>query len=255
MPLALIAPWLAGRGRPGGGSGGWAWGLFGLQLVVFSGMRLEFEGRSSPFTGRYFFWFAGPAVVMAVSALAGLAARGRAARGLAVALVGGAARAVRVGLGGDPALAPEGDLEHRLRPDPADARRGRHRRPGDRLEPAADHRLVLRPPSISLPADPEELARLNRDSPTPADYLLVDMNYNCIASTPPGAPGLARPGPPPRPWEGGLLVDYEFVLPPDLTRPIGYVFLRRRTVPASPLETQIRRQQGRQPSGFPGTRG
>jgi hypothetical protein len=43
--------------------------MFALQLVVFSALRLELEDRNSPHHGRYFFWFATPAVLLGVGVL------------------------------------------------------------------------------------------------------------------------------------------------------------------------------------------
>ena len=145
-PLALVAPWLAARGTPHRRFAGWALGLFGLQLVIFSAMRLEFEGRASPFTGRYFFWFGGPAVLLGVGTLARLSARWPAVRRLGMAVV-----VVQLGLFGwawvgHPALAFGVGHQHRRGPGPAHAGRSGRGRSGDRLESAADHRVVRRPP-------------------------------------------------------------------------------------------------------------
>jgi hypothetical protein len=98
--------------------------------------------------------------------------------------------------------------------------------------------------SVSLPADLEELARLNRESPTPADYLFIDNNFNCIDLDVRWAE-LARSGPGAPQWEPLLLRDYEYALPPRMTRPLMYVVLRRRGVPASPRELETLRLMGR----------
>ena len=245
MPMLLAAPRLAARGSAERRFAAWALGLFGLQLVVFSGLRLEFDGRDSPFTGRYFFWFAGPAVVIGVSVLARLWAWRRSGLAAAVVLV-----AVQVGLFGSAwrAMLPwhlKGGVN--IGADPIRRMLA---------EVVAENRVIasnqpqvtawfcgLR--SISLPADPDELARLDRESPTPADYLFIDMNYNCIVLDPRWI--LLTSADPSRrsPWEPRLLAAYDFVIPPRLTRPIGYVFLRRRAVPAGPFEVEIRRTQGR----------
>ncbi len=245
MPLALVGPWLAARGTAGRRFGRWALGLFGLQLVVFSGMRLEFDGRSSPFTGRYFFWFAGPAVILGVSVLARLAAWSRAGRAVAVVLV-----AVQLGIFGSGwrAMLPwHLERTSKLGADPV-RRMLSEVVVGGRVIASNQPQITAWPGglrSISLPADPDELARLNLESPTPADYLVIDRNYNCIDLDPRWA--LLTSDDPSRrsPWEGRLLRDYTFVLPARLTRPIGYVFLRRRSVPAGPLEIQVGRDQGR----------
>jgi hypothetical protein len=90
--------------------------------------------------------------------------------------------------------------------------------------------------SISLPADPAELDRLNRQSSTPADYLFVDLYLNFITLDPRWAnllsPEIRRESP----WEAALLRDYDYALPPRRTRPIGYVMFRRKGVPESALE-------------------
>jgi len=256
-PLLLVAPWLAGRATPQRRFAGWALGLFGLQLVVFSALRLEVETTPpvSPHNGRYFFWFAGPAVVLGVSALARLAAWRPAGRGLAVGLV-----AIQLGLFG---WAWWLILPWHLRSDSNIGTDPIRRMLAEVVGPgrviASNQPQVtawfggLR--SISLPADPDELARLNRDSPTSADYLFVDMNYNCI-DLDRNWKLLTATGPALRsPWEDRLLADYQYVLPPHLTRPIRYVFLRRRAVPAGPLEIEIRRDSRDPPARFRGPRG
>jgi hypothetical protein len=96
--------------------------------------------------------------------------------------------------------------------------------------------------SISLPADPTELERLNRDSPTPADYIFIDNNYNCIDLDPRWSylaekdPRLVSA------WAPEILRDYQYVLPPKLTRPIRYVMLRRRAIPPGEWERDFNRQ-------------
>ena len=80
------------------------------------------------------------------------------------------------------------------------------------------------------------LARLNRESPAPVDYLFVDMNANFIDVDSRWANLIASPPRYTSPWEAVVLRDYEYVLPPKGTRPIGYVLLRRKGVPRSDLE-------------------
>jgi hypothetical protein len=53
----------------------WSVGFFALQLVVFSALRLELLDRGSPHHGRYFFWFAAPALLLGVGMLRRLRSR------------------------------------------------------------------------------------------------------------------------------------------------------------------------------------
>ena len=89
MPLALIGPWFARRGTSYRRFATWSVGFFALQLVLFSALRLEFEGRDSPHNGRYFFWFAAPAILIGVGTLHRLSSGRRWVRGLiVVAIIG-----------------------------------------------------------------------------------------------------------------------------------------------------------------------
>jgi Dolichyl-phosphate-mannose-protein mannosyltransferase len=240
MPLALIGVWVARRGTSFRRFAGWSVGLFALQLVLFSGLRLEFEGRGSPHNGRYFFWFAAPALLIGVGTMARLSTGRRWVQGLvALAIVGQLGLFAtawppivrwhlsrRVNLGRDP-------IRKMLAQVVQDNRLIASNQP----QITAWHSGLR---SISLPADPAELDRLNRESPTPADYLLVDLNAHFILSDIRWArlvgsdPRLASP------WEAVLLRDYDYVLPPRRTRTIGggYVLLRRKAVPRSDLERQ-----------------
>jgi len=239
LPLALVAPAFLRSERPAGRFAAWSVGFFGLQLVVFSALRLELEDRVSPHHGRYFFWFAAPAVLLGVGTLRRLRSRPGPFSWLAALVV--VAQLALFGSGWrDIALRHSGETN--LGHDPI--RRALYRLVTDDRVIASNQPQItawfcgLR--SISLPADPAELADLNRASPTPADFLFIDMNFNCIdldprwqllAST---DPRMASP------WEAELLRDYEYVLPPDQTRPLLYVLLRRRTVNPSPLERQLK---------------
>jgi hypothetical protein len=237
LPLAIVFPAFLRREKPAGRFAVWSLALLALQLVVFSALRLELDDRVTAHHGRYFFWFAAPALLLGVGMLRCIRMRLTAFSWLAAFLV--VVQLALFGLGWRDIVirhAPETNIGH----DPA-------RRALARL--VTDDRLIasnqpqitawfsgLR--SISLPADLNELAALNRASPTPADYLFVDMNFNCIdldlrwselcSTDPPAASS----------WEAELLRDYEYVLRPDLTRPLLYVLLRRRAVPPSPLERQ-----------------
>ena len=84
MPLALVGPWFAARGTGYRRFAAWSVGFFLLQLVLFSALRLEIEGRNSPHNGRYFFWFAAPAVLIGVGTLRRISTGRRWVLGLAV---------------------------------------------------------------------------------------------------------------------------------------------------------------------------
>jgi hypothetical protein len=219
-------PWLA-----------WAVGLFGLQLVVFSALRLEFEPRVSPHHGRYFFWFAPVAIVLAVEALAWVARLGRAARVAAVLIV-----LAQVGL-----FAPtwwawilDNQRPYNLGRDPVRQAVTKVVGPSGIVASNQPQMLAwncgLR--SMSLPADLDELERLSQNSSTPPDYLFIDLNFNAIeldhrwsdlVRVPPGSTTV---------WEKELLHNYTYILPPLRTRPLMFVFLRRKDVPAGPLERE-----------------
>jgi len=239
LPLALVAPAFLRSERPAGRFAAWSVGFFALQLVVFSALRLELQDRLSPHHGRYFFWFAAPALVLGVGMLRRLRSRPGPFSWLATLLV-----VAQLALFGsawrDIALRHSGETN--LGHDPI--RRALTRLVTDDRVIASNQPQItawfcgLR--SISLPADPAELADLNRVSPTPVDFLFIDINFNCIdldtrwhllASA---DPRMASP------WEAELLRDYEYVLLPDQTRPLLYVLLRRRTVSPSPLERQLK---------------
>ena len=236
MPLALVGLKVSRLGANFRRFAAWSSGLFALQLVLFSGLRLEFDGREAPHNGRYFFWFAAPALLIGVGTLARLPRGRRWGRGLvAVAIL------VQIGLF-TTAWASIARW-HLSRPPYV----GRDAIRNMLAEVVRDNRVIasnqpqitawyLGLRSISLPADPDELGRLNRESPTPADYLFVDANANFIALDPrwtrlvEHGPGQASP------WEAEVLRDYEYALPPAQTRPLAYVLLRRRGVPSSVLE-------------------
>jgi Dolichyl-phosphate-mannose-protein mannosyltransferase len=240
MPAALIGPWFARRGTNYRRFAAWSVGLFALQLVLFSALRLEIGERESPHNGRYFFWFASPSLLIAAGTLRRLSTGRRWVFGLAlVAILGQLAlfattwhgmaswhlTVPRPPLGRDPIRLMLGDV-------------------------AAGRVVASNQPhisawfqglrSISLPADPDELARMNRESPTPADYLFVDMNYNTIELDPNWKRLIADDPRLASPWEPRLLVDYDYVFPPNMTRPISYVLMRRKGVPSSKLEREFK---------------
>jgi hypothetical protein len=252
LPLAIVAPVFLRTERTAGRLASWSVGFFALQLVVFSALRLELEDSLSPHHGRYFFWFAAPALVLGVGMLRRL--RSQSGRFWWVAAILVVAQ-LAVFASGWRDIAARNTSETNLGHDPA-------RRALSRL--VADDRVIasnqpqitawfcgLR--SISLPADPAELAELNRASATPADYLFIDTNFNCIeldirwADLVSGDPRRASP------WELELMRDYEYVLLPELTRPLLYVLLRRRAVGPSSLERQWNTAAGDPRSHFDGS--
>jgi Dolichyl-phosphate-mannose-protein mannosyltransferase len=238
LPLALVAPAFLRGQRPTGQFAAWSVGFFALQLGVFSALRLELQDSLSPNHGRYFFWFAVPALLLGVGVLRRLRSRPGPLSWLAFVVV--VAQVALFGSGWrDIALrhASETNLGH----DPL--RRALTRLVIDDRVIASNQPQItawfcgLR--SISLPADPAELAALNRVSSTPADFLFIDINFNCIDLDPRWG-GLAAADPRmASPWEAELLRDYEYVLPPGQTRPLLYVLLRRRVITPSPLERQL----------------
>jgi hypothetical protein len=218
----------------------WAAGLFLIQLVCFSALRLELEDRASPHHGRYFFWFAVPALLLALGSLRRLAERSRRWLILAgfVALVQFVqfgwtwshwvvANRVRTNFGHDPirraitAIVADDQVIASNQPQITAWYSGRN--------------------SISLPADPDELERMNQRSPTPADYIMLDANANFI-DTDPRWGVVMDPDPPDGPvgWKARLMRDYEFAIPRESTRPVGYVLLRRRTIAPSRFERALR---------------
>jgi hypothetical protein len=235
LPLAVAGVVAARPGGVGRRYLTWSAGLFAFQLVLFSGLRLELEDRASPHHGRYFFWFAVPALLLGVGTLRRLSGRSRWWHVLTAVVVAGQlalfgqtwARWVEqnrpgTNIGRDPVrrvlseIVDEGQVIASNQPQMTDWYSGLK--------------------SVSLPADPGELDRLNRDSPTPIDYVFIDLNLNAIDLDPRWG-RVVRPGPPgTSPWERELLGSYEYVLPPARTRPVMYVLLRRRGVPPSRLE-------------------
>ena len=239
LPLALVAPAFLRSERRVGKFAAWSVGFFALQLVVFSALRLELLDRGSPHHGRYFFWFAAPALLLGVGMLRRLRSRPGIFSRLAAFLV--VAQLALFGSGWRDIVLRH-SRETNLGHDPI--RRALTRMVTDDRVIASNQPQItawfcgLR--SISLPADPAELADLNESSSTPADFLFIDINFNCI-DLDPRWHLLATTNPPmPSPWEAELLRDYEYVLPPDLTRPLLYVLLRRRVVAPSALERQMK---------------
>ena len=240
MPLALVGPWVAQRGTSYRRFAGWSVGFFAFQLVLFSALRLEFVDRNSPHNGRYFFWFAAPAVLIGVGTLRRLATGRRWVLGLAVVAIVG--QLTLFGMGWHAIASWHLSSRFRLGEFPVYKMLGQVVQDG-RVIASNQPQITtwfqgLR--SISLPADPDELDRLNRESPTPADYLFIDMNYNTIQLDPDWQRLVATDPRQASPWEGRLLRDYEYVIPANMTRPILYVLLRRRKVPPSEFERKMR---------------
>jgi len=241
IPLAIVGLWLGGKpGGPFRRATGSALGLFSLQLVLFSGLRLEVGPRDAAHNARYFFWFAPFAVVLGVATLRRLAMLGR---GWGRVLVAGAVGFQLFVMGWGWVAIARFHLpgETNLGQDPVRLMLMEVVQPGQVI--ASTHPQItawfcgLR--SISLPADPDEVARLNGASPTPADYLLVDVNFNSIDLDPRWDQFVRGGGKGRSPWKTQILKDYRFVLPPDQTSPIGYVLLRRVGIAPSPLERRF----------------
>lgn len=218
---------------------GWAIVLFFFQLVVFSGMRLELETRLSPFHGRYFFWFAAPALLAAVTVLKELTLRYRWGRYCTVAILisqwalyghtwsawghqNYEAKVFGYNFGVDPIHQAVGEIAGK-----------------DRVV-AATHPQILvwynGCTAISLPADPNQVSLINQSSPTPIDYLFIYMELVAVEVDPRWTAFLNEDLEPHSPWVQKILQEYEYSLDPRFTRPLGYVLLRRRGVPKSELE-------------------
>ncbi|WP_406700583.1 glycosyltransferase family 39 protein [Singulisphaera sp. Ch08] len=244
LPLALLGLILNRKNQRVYRFAVWSIGFFALQLIVFSAMRLELEDRNSPHHGRYFFWFATPALLLGVGLLRHLAEQkqlGRWIAGLVVLLqltsFGWSwaqivpRHAEGTNIGQDPIRSMIVDATQKGKVVASN-------------QPQITAWFCnLR--SISLPADPVELARLNQNSPTPADYIFIDTNFVCIDLDQRWrmlANQDVRIG---SEWLPELLQDYQFVIPPRMTQGIGYVFLRRRVVPPNDWERDFNRQNPR----------
>jgi hypothetical protein len=215
----------------------WSTLFFGLQLVVFSTLRIEFEHRLSPHHGRYFFWFAPVLLLAAVRAMRLLVqGKSRIVHWLPLILISGqlgfyahtwwrwsVQNREPIYLGRDPIR------NHLAQVIPA-----------NRLVASNQPQILawycgLK--SISLPADLDELAAINRASATPVDFIFLDMNFNCIDLNPAWSHLVWRGPEGKSDWEQRLLQDYEFVEPPSHTRRYLFVLLRRR----AETELDIRR--------------
>jgi hypothetical protein len=234
LPLGLVAPVvLRGEARVRRFAL-WSVGLLALQLIVFSALRLELDSPLSPHHGRYFFWFAGPAILMGVGVLRWAKSRFTAGSGLVAVVV-----ICQLALFGT-------TWRDLLARQPGDTNIGT-----DPIREVVtrcvgpDHVIASNQPqitawfcglrSISLPADPAELARLNRESPTAADYVFVDTNYNCIELDRRWQLIANQRGRLVSPWEAELLRTYEYVLPPtERDRCSTFSFEGARFPPARP---------------------
>ncbi len=221
LPLAIVAPvFLRSQGMIGR-CATWSVGFFALELVVFSALRLELEDRGSPHHGRYFFWFAAPALLLGAGVLRLVRGRmGRLSWLVPMLLV---TQLVLFGAGWRDIVSRHTRATN-LGHDPV--RRMLARLVTDGRAIASNQPQItawfcgLR--SILLPADPTELAELNRVSPTPADFLFIDVNFNYIDLD-----------------EAEVLREYEYVLHPQQTRPLLYVLLRLCSVKPSAFEQQL----------------
>ena len=241
LPLALVGSVFRGKATAEGRFAAWSTGLFLTQLVLFAGLRLELEPSVSPHHGRYFFWYAVPAVLIGLGLIRRVVARWKGTMVLAAPLLLG-----QLALFANDwrAIVPRHAEGTNLGHDPIRAMLA---------EVAAGRVVASNQPqmtawfcglqSISLPADPDELARMNRRSPTPADFVFIDVNYNCIDLDPTWARFAASDLAVRSPWEPILLGDYEYALPPRYTRP-GFLFvlLRRKTLPPNAREKFYREQ-------------
>ncbi len=246
MPAAVAALWCSPRGSSFRRFTGWSISLFVVQLVLFSALRLEFEGRESAHNGRYFFWFAAPAVLLAVGTFARLSSGRRWVKGLAALAVIG--QLTLFGMSWVPMVRGQSvaglgfgrDIVRRMLAEVV-----RENRMIATNQPQITAWVCgLR--SLSLPADFDELERINRESPTPADYLFIDLGFNPIQVDRGWYTILAQNPEYHSPWEQRLRESYDFVLPFDQTRTIGYMFLRRKGVPKSELEL-IQEREGPAP--------
>lgn len=245
MPLALASPFLSRRDKARLFLF-WAVGLFLFQLFVFSFLRLELENRLSPFHGRYFFWFAGPALIGATAVLQRIWSRGRFGQAVVALLVVGQlgfyASTWRVWYDQNTSVRGEFDFGH----DPIRSAIGQIAQKDQIV--ACNHPGVLvwyqDLTSISLPADPQQLYMLNQTSPSKVDYLYIskdllsiEMDIRWFALIDGGDFGAS--------WRQQILLEYEYAIPRRLTASLDYVVLRRRTVPKSAFERQIEEQFGK----------
>ncbi len=242
IPLALAGFWLAGgRGSAWRRGPGLALGLFGLQLVLFSGLRLEVGDPNGAHNGRYFFWFAPFAVLLGVATLrrlvhvrwrVGWLIVGVAVGWQLVVMETGWARIGKFHLGESTNIGN----------DPIRLMLTEVVKPNQVIASTQPHITAwfCGLQSISLPANPDELTRLNAQSPTPADYLFIDMNFLTIDLDRRWALLTGEGGIDVGPWEAIILRNYQYVLAPQRTRPLQYVLLRRKNVAPSSLEQRYK---------------
>lgn len=225
MPLALSGWRFVKSPASAGRFVRWSTGMFSLQLIAFSALRLEFDGMASPHHGRYFFWFCVPALLGAIGIMARIALGQPRFKWLLGLLL----------------IAQFGIYVHRWQDwiranrEPSNIGRDairnmvRNRVPDGKIVASNQPQLLAwygERRALSLPADPEEIAKINRLSPTPIDYLFIDFGGNFIDMDRRWSQ-LLTPVPGANPWEARILEAYAYLLPPDRTRPLGYVILRR----------------------------
>jgi hypothetical protein len=242
IPAGLMGIWTAPRGSSLRRFARWSVGLFALQLVLFSALRLEIESNNWSHKGRYFFWFAAPVLLLAVGTMSRLAKGRRWVQGIvALAIIGQVwlfgttwvkivreQRAAEIGFGRDPIRQLLKDVVQE-----------------NRVIASTQPQITtwtcgLR--SVSLPAEWEDLERINRNSTTPIDYLFLDFGFQSIQLNQNWLRIFAQDPRDPSPWEKNLLGAYDYVIPPHRTRPIGYILLRRKGVPLSELDRFLSRQ-------------
>jgi hypothetical protein len=228
MPLAGLALWLMRGASPDTGCLRWSVAFMAMQLVLFSGLRLEFEHRLSPHHGRYFFWFAAPALLLSIAALRVLGERhGRFRSVVALVVVSQLAfyavtwrdwivqNRAPIYLGRDPIRAM---LAQTIPPNAVVA--------SNQPQLLAWYCGLK---AISLPANLAELHEINRLSPTPVEYIFVDVNFSAIEMDDRWAM-LVQPHPAVgSPWEAELMGEYQYARDPRETRPFLFVLLRRAT--------------------------
>ncbi|MHB2019781.1 MAG: ArnT family glycosyltransferase [Candidatus Xenobia bacterium] len=198
----------------------WCGGFFLLQLVMFAALRLELDQPDNPITGRYFFWFAVPALLLGVRALMQIDRR------LAAVLV-----VLQLGV-----YAHTWAAWGSLGPRPQAGRDRLHAM----LAQAIPHNAIVASDepqvllwdcglkTLALPADPTELQHINQQSRAPVDYIFINLNLTSISLDPRWAALVTQPG---SAWEQQVLKDYTFNTSPDVTRRYGFILLRRRAVP------------------------
>ena len=210
-----------------------------LQLLVFSWLRLELVHQTSPHHGRYYFWFAVPALLGAIGLLEGLVRRHRHWRVL-VALVVVLQLGIFASTWRSWVLANQCGCN--LGKDPIRQGLANMIEPGQLVASNQPAMLLWYSglKAISLPAEPSEIGRVNAESRQPIDYIFVDLNFNTIDLDSRWNGLVWWPDQGVSPWVVFLLRDYEYAIPLERTQPLMYALLRRIGVPPSGFELQMR---------------